>query len=133
MIRFLLAIILFTVLGFYSCAPVESGGSDNPVDATQKFLGTWNVNDQPFRINYIVEIKLRPGYDDQVILDNFADMGSQVFGLVVNNTIVIDEQSLGDPFKTEGTGTYINKELLEFDFMLDDGIDLDARKAAFTK
>ena len=60
-------------------------------------------------------------------------MGTPVYGLVVTNTIVIDKQSLGEPYKTEGTGSYVKTDKLEFEFMLDDGIDLEARVAAFTK
>ena len=123
-------IILFV---FVSCAPVEDGGGSTSSDNTLKFLGTWNVSDQPARINYIVEIEKRPGYSDQVILNNFADMGTQIFGLVVNNTIVIDKQTLNEHYSTEGVGTYINASKLEFEFMLDDGIDLEPRLALFTK
>lgn len=128
----LLFVFSLMIVGFSSCAPVDNGGGTT-VDATQKFIGRWNVNDQPARLNYVVEIKNRPGYDDQVILENFADLGTQAIGLVVSNTIVIDNQSLGGPYRTEGTGTFIKSDQLEFEFMLDDSIDLDARKASFTK
>jgi hypothetical protein len=118
---------------FSSCVPSNDGGGGNTDDPVPKFLGRWNVNDQPARLNYVVEIKNRPGYTDQVILENFADMGTQAIGLVVSNTIVIDNQSLGGPYKSEGTGTYMNSEKLEFEYMLDDGIDIDPRVATYTK
>lgn len=125
--------IIFLFFGILSCSTVEDGGGATPVDETQKFLGKWNVSDQPARLNYVVEITKRPGYDNEIILDNFADLGSQATGLVVKNNIIIDQQSLGGPYSTEGTGLFINANKLEIDFFLDDGIDKEARKSIYTK
>jgi hypothetical protein len=112
-----------------------TGLNNDPPDnsATDKFLGTWNVSDQPARLNYIVKIKQSVTASDQVILENFADLGKNAVGLVVNNTIILDSQNIGSGFTTEGTGDFVNENKLQFEFFLDDGIDKELRKAIFTR
>ena len=116
-----------------SCGVSDTNGDQDNNDKVEKFLGTWNVSDQPDRLNYVVSIRRSPLYDDRVLLENFADMGNNAIGLVVNNTIVIDQQDIGNGYKTEGTGDYINEDKLDFEFFLDDGIDKELRKATFTR
>lgn len=114
-----------------SCA-VEDGDSDY-TDPRDKFIGTWNVIDQPARINYVVSIVKDPAQSTQVLLNNFADMGGSANGLVVGGKIIIDNQNIGDGFLSNGTGTYLSSSQLEFEFILDDGIEVEARKATYAK
>lgn len=123
-------LFLAFLLAFQSCA-VEN--ENNPADPIDKFLGTWNVSDQPGRINYTVTIVRNPSQSVNVLLNNFADMGESANGLVVGNTIVIDKQDVGNDFLCNGTGTYKSANRLEFIFILDDGIDQENRKAIFTR
>jgi len=124
--------ILVSVLLIASCGTTDlNDQTDN--SATEKFLGTWNVSDQPARLNYAVKIKQSVNATDKVILENFADLGNNAVGLVVNNTIVIDKQDIGSGFTTEGTGDFVNENKLQFEFFLDDGIDKELRKASFTR
>jgi len=128
--KFIFAVLLFLIA---SCGVNDIDGNQDNDDKVEKFLGTWNVSDQPARLNYIVAIERSPLYSDRVLLDNFADLGNKAIGLVVDNTIVIDQQDIGIGFTTEGSGNYINENKLEFEFFLDDGIDKELRRAAFTK
>jgi len=102
-------------------------------DRREKFVGTWNVSDQPARLNYVVKIEKHELYENKVKLNNFADLGGFTVGTVVGNTIVIEKQDLGNNFKVEGTGSYISSTKIEFSFLLDDGIDLENREAVFTR
>jgi hypothetical protein len=130
-IKLLFVALLFLIA---SCGTSDKdGGSDKSDDKVEKFLGTWNVSDQPARLNYIVKIKPSPLSSDKVIMDNFADLGGSAIGLVVNNTIVIDKQEIRNGFKSEGSGDYVNENKLQFEFFLDDGIDNELRKATYTK
>lgn len=128
-LRFLIVVLAFIIA---SCGTTDLN-NDSGTNDRDKFLGTWNVSDQPARLNYQVTIKKSVTYDDQVSLDNFADLGNSATGIVVGNTIVIDKQDVGSGFSTEGTGDYINENKLQFDFFLDDGIDKELRKASFTR
>lgn len=126
--------LLFVAILFLISSCGDFGLEDDPGsdDHVTKFLGTWSVSDQPARLNYIVVISKSPVNSDQVILNNFGDLGGTAIGLVVNNTIVIDQQDIGSGFKSEGTGDYVSENKLQFEFFLDDGIDKELRKATFT-
>lgn len=128
--KFIFSALLFLIT---SCGVSDIDGNQGNDDKVEKFLGTWNVSDQPERLNYVVTIQRSPLYADRVLMENFADLGSDAIGLVVDNTIVIDQQDIGNGFKTEGSGNYINENKLEFEFFLDDGIEKELRRAAFTK
>ncbi len=120
------------ILFIFQACTIEDGDSDY-TDTRDKFLGTWNVSDQPGRINYVVSIVKNPAQSTQVILNNFADMGGSAIGLVVGNRIIIDKQNIGDDFLSNGTGTYISTKQLDFEFVLDNGIDIETRKAIYSK
>jgi len=123
-------LLLIFMTGIIGCDPVDSGDDNDP---REKYLGTWQVSDQPARLNYEVIIEFNPANSTEVLLKNFADFGKPVIGLVVGNSIVIDKQTVTNDFKIEGTGTYIKSSELRFDFNLDDGIDNEARKSVFTR
>lgn len=127
--------LLFVALLFLIASCGDFGIEDNPStdDQVAKFLGSWNVSDQPARLNYVVKIERSQINSDQVIMKNFGDLGGSAVGLVVKNNIVIDKQDIGSNFKSEGSGFYVNEKKLEFEFFLDDGIDNELRKATFTK
>jgi|TARA_B100001971_G_C17847615_1_gene361788 hypothetical protein len=88
----LLQIILFiSILFIGSCATSPLDESDD----IEKYIGTWNVSDQAARINYSVTIIANPSNSAEILLNNFADLGSTAVGLVLGNSVVIDNQSLG--------------------------------------
>jgi hypothetical protein len=123
---------LFLIVMTTSCE-VDPDVVDGQQDEVAKFLGTWSVSDQPARLNYYVTIERDPVYENQVFLQNFADAGDKAIGLVSGNRIVIDKQSIGSGYSTSGEGLYISAKSLSFEFLLDDGIDNDLRKATFVK
>ena len=124
------AILLVVVFLFQSCAIEDDSDYSDP---REKFVGTWNVSDQPGRINYSVNISKNPAQSTNVLLYNFADMGGSANGLVVGNRIIIDKQPIGNDFLSNGTGNFMSENRLEFTFVLDDGIDLEDRKAVFSR
>lgn len=124
-----IVLLLVFTIGFVGCDTIDSP-DDDPIE---KYLGTWQVSDQPARLNYEVIISPNPANSAEVLLKNFADLGGSAIGLVVGNSIVIDKQSIVDEYKVDGTGTYIKSTELRFDYDLDDGIDNEARKSVFTR
>ena len=126
--RFLIPIVVSVFALFMgSCATTEDDSND-----IDKYIGTWNVNDIPSRINYNVTIQANPSNSAEILLNNFADLGTAI-GLVVGNSIVIDNQTIGTDYTVSGSGSYINSSKLEFTFDLNDGIDIESREAIFTK
>lgn len=127
--KLLQAILLINIILLWSCAnsPLDES------DYNEKYIGTWNVSDQAARINYKVTIIANPSNSSEILLNNFADLGSTAIGLVIGNSVVIDNQSLGSAYSVRGSGSYINGDKLEFNFDLNDGIDIQSRIAVFTK
>lgn len=124
-----IALLLIFTIAFVGC---ETTTTDD-TDPREKYYGTWQVSDQPARLNYEVIISPNPANSAEVLLKNFADLGGSAIGLVVGNSIVIDTQTIADEYKVDGTGTYIKSTELRFDYDLDDGIDNEARKSVFTR
>ena len=122
-------IVLFGMVIMSSCEVI----SDDTSDDIEKYYGTWHVNDEASKLNYVVTISANPSNSAEILLDNFADLSSSAIGLVVGNSVVVDYQSLGSDYSVNGTGSYVNSGKLKFDFVLDDGIDSESRTAIFTK
>jgi len=131
--KYLYLFIVFSILILQQACQIEDPGDAGQNDDVAKFLGAWNVSDQSARLNYKVVIERDPVYAEQVYLQNFADAGGKAVGLVVGDKIIIDKQQIGNGYSTEGEGVYNKSNQLTFEFVLDDGIDLDPRKGYFTK
>ncbi len=128
--KYLLSVVfLLSVFLLGSCAITTEDESDD----IEKYTGTWSVSDQSARINYSVTITANPSNSAEILLNNFADLGTTAVGLVIGNSVVIDNQSLGSDYSVDGDGHYINSGKLEFNFNLNDGIDNEVRVAIFTK
>lgn len=128
---FPVVLLVVFALGFCSCNPDNpNGGDDDPVE---KYLGTWQVSDQPARLNYQVTIERNPANSAEILLKNFADLGGTAVGLVVGNNVIIDKQTITSGYQVEGSGSYMNSTELRFDYELDDGIDKEKRTAVFAK
>jgi hypothetical protein len=126
------AIYFFGILFILQACAIEDDNTGY-TDPRDKFIGTWSVSDQPGRINYTVNISKNPAQSTHVLLNNFADMGGSANGLVVGSRIIIDKQEIGNDFLSNGTGTYISSGRLEFEFVLDDGIELESRAAIYSR
>jgi len=105
---------------------------DNPDDAVNKFLGTWHVSDQGARLNYNVTITKSYGTTNTIILNNFADLGTDFIGTVSGNNVIISKQQSGE-YSVEGSGLYQSKTKMTFTYTLSDGIDEEVRNAIFSK
>jgi len=126
----LVTLLLIFTIGFIGCGDTSTIDDDDPIE---KYLGNWQVSDQPARLNYEVIIVRNQANSAEVLLKNFADLGGATIGLVVGNSIVIDKQTIAGEFQIDGTGSYIKSTELRFDYVLDDGIDKENRKTVFTR
>jgi hypothetical protein len=128
-------IIFFIIIitSFYACEDTFDLPGGGSADNVNKFLGTWHVSDQAGRLNYDVVIKRNSNDSTAVILENFADMGGSAVGFVAGSTVVISNQSIGGGMMSEGSGQYLSASELKFNFVLDNGIDIESRVAFFSK
>jgi hypothetical protein len=126
-------IILTFLFSFTGCITDDDGGTGGgSPDIVAKFIGKWQVTDSKAKLNYEVKIERDVLYDTKIILKNFAGVGSQISGSVVGNAVVIEQQTTNG-YDIEGTGSYANNKLLNFTFLLSDGIDEEMRKAEFVR
>ena len=112
-----------------SCAPT----TDDETEDRNNYVGTWSVSDQASKLNYSVTITINPSNSTEILLNNFADLNTTAVGLVIGRSVVIDNQQLGSEYSVNGSGSYINSGKLEFNFSLNNGIDIDSRVASYTK
>jgi hypothetical protein len=128
-IRLVVLGMVSVMLFFASCIP-DDNSDLNPVD---KFLGTWSVSDNAVRLNYQVTISSNPLNSAEVLMSNFADLGKSAVGLVVGNTFVVEGQTLVGNYLVSGTGSYVSDSRLNFNYELNDGIDVETRQATFSR
>ncbi len=101
-------------------------------DYAARYLGTWHVSDSQQRLNYDVTITRYENSNSRVVLSNFAALGNNVYAMVTEQVIIIEEQEL-ENYTVEGSGSYVNSSKLSIGYTLSDGIDEELRSAIFTK
>lgn len=127
--KHLILLMLLGIILFSSCTET----SDDDGNYIQKYIGVWNVNDQSARINYTITITKNPSNSTEVLMENFANLNSTAIALVIDNSLVIDSQSISSDYTVSGSGSYISSNKLIINFDLNDGIDSDKRIATFTR
>ena len=124
------AVLLVVLLS--GCALDEEVLPDD--DAVSSYLGVWSVIDNEVKtINYEVVISKNPGNSAEILLDNFAQSGDALVGLVTGNTVTIANQTIGNGWTVSGTGRYISSSRLEFTYALTIGGDETNNSAIFTR
>ncbi len=127
------------MLSLNSCALDEEidipGGS---TDAVSKYLGSWSVtdntdNEPDLKLNYEVNIDRNSSNSSMVILRNFAGSGANADGLVVSNSLIVEDQLIGAGWRVAGTGKYINENKLSFTYTLEIGGNVENRVASFSR
>jgi hypothetical protein len=108
------------------------GDGDGDEDIAAKYIGTWKVYEPDKKLNYIVDIVRYNSSNTKVLLNNFADLDGNVFGLCTGNNILIENQNIGD-YQVEGSGHLESINELTFTYTFSDGIDSEVKKAYFTK
>jgi hypothetical protein len=126
---FIFIILFASLVSFSSCTDTNNNDDANIDD----FVGTWNVSDQSSRLNYQITVQQNPSNSSEILIKNFADLGSSAVALVVGSSIVIDQQSLGSGYTTSGSGSLQGTDKLIINFSLDDGIDNVSRVATCTR
>lgn len=130
----LLTISVFTIACETDEDPVED------TDVRDRFIGRWNCTEES-QINgertFFVDIDYDTTSIDKIELINFYDMGTSSFVLGEISTtneeaINIPAQDL-DGLTVQGSGTMENNDLLLFNYLVDDGLELDSISATFIR
>ncbi len=114
-------LLIFFIFSGISCDPVDNDNVE-PDDPRDVFIGSWSVNETCSKSNYTVVISKDQYNTSQVLLNNFANpnMGDHAVGIVTTNKITLDpSQKIGNNWTVSGTGNHINKNLIEWSFLLE--------------
>jgi len=129
-----LLLLFVATLSFSSCAldeeiDIPGGGTDT----VSKYLGSWSVTDNAAKLNYEVNIDRNSSNSSMVVLRNFAGSGANADGLVVSNSLIVEDQLIGAGWRVAGTGKYINEDKLNFTYTLEIGGNVENRVATFSR
>lgn len=129
-----LLVLVVAMLSLNSCAldeeiDIPGGGTD----AVSKYLGSWSVTDNAAKLNYEVNIDRNSSNSSMVVLRNFAGSGANADGLVVSNSLIVEDQLIGAGWRVAGTGKYINEDKLSFIYTLEIGGNVENRVATFSR
>jgi hypothetical protein len=127
-------VLLLIPFIFVSCLPDEdTPGDGEETDYAAKFLGTWHVYEADKRLNYDVTIERYSNSETEIVLKNFADLGT-VKGDCYEESVLIDDQQIDENYSIQdASGHYVNSKKLTFQYTLSDGIDLETRTATFSR
>jgi hypothetical protein len=121
----LMAILMITLLPAIFLSSCESDIVENPdLDPRGKFLGTWLVSESCVRLDYQATITADPDDENKVLIENFAAPGEgfpPAYGFVDGNVINMPQQTIGDNWRVEGSGTYQDNGTIFWSYFIEIG------------
>ncbi|HAH57670.1 MAG: hypothetical protein PHW35_12085 [Lentimicrobiaceae bacterium] len=132
--------LLIFIIPVISCVPDEEVEPDG-TDPRDKFVGKWLFIEARSaawyeKASYTVTINKDPSNSAQVLLRNFANVGSShsAYGVVTNKRITIPTQDVtGGGFVTSGTGNMLTTTTMNWEFSYVTGGDQEFIAASATK
>ena len=118
----ILRLMLISVLFMLICCNTSDDNNPSPVpDTRDKFVGTWNVNDESCgKGKYVVEIIKDPSNSIQVLIQNFAAAiaDDPDTAIVAGASIHIYKQKNSEDWTIEGNGTYNTDGKIDWNYKL---------------
>lgn len=106
-------------------------------DDRDQFTGTWLFSETPAarNISYSVYISNDPSNSSQVLLRNMGNLGGSVsaYGIATSSKIVIPSQEAYDGVIIEGSGTVSGTDMMEWEYTITAGGDIESYSALATK
>ncbi len=134
-----LSLVLFSVTVLFSACDLF----EEPVDEDTRdlFTGDWNCReylDGKLQMTYTVTITKDPSDESQIILRNFAFIGSEEkppYGIVNGESVVIPSQQVcyDESITVQGTGEYISKNETHWEYTVEVGGDSFTYTAVFER
>jgi hypothetical protein len=135
-------IAFFLTVTFISCQKDETP-SNNPTgavtDVRDRYTGTWTASESSQiygQTNYQVNIKKAPNDNNQVIIENFYNLGftNAVYGVLSNNNtaIIINQQSVSGHSISGNLTIYATNDI-RGTFNANDGSGVDNVSVNFTR
>jgi hypothetical protein len=132
--------LLFLILvpTMFSCVPEDDLGPDTG-DPRDKFIGSWLFNETPVtkKLNptFRVTISYNSGNSSQVLLSNFGNTGNSysAYGIATSNRITVPYQEIAAGVFVEGSGTMSTINLMDWEYSITAGGDIENFTATATK
>jgi len=129
---FLIAVMSATLM--VACQPDED--DDDPTDPRVDYKGVWSCSEVGGQ-SYNVEIEIDSATQSQIKLFNFHHQGfeEKVNAIVAGTSLTINSQTMCNGTLTvDGVATMqSNKTTINFDYTVNNGVDLDTIQAVYTK
>ncbi|NTW33189.1 MAG: hypothetical protein HGB12_11295 [Bacteroidetes bacterium] len=133
-------LILTLSITLYSCQPDNNSNTPQPTgDTRDKFVDTWSCQEQS-KLNgnssFMVNISLNSNNSSQINISNFYQLGAsyKVYGIVADNSVTLPNQTVNGFTVKSGSGNITNNNnQITWNYVIDDGADLDTCTAVFSK
>ncbi len=141
--KYISIIALIFSVTFISCQKDETPTTNNPTGSTtdvrERYTGTWTASESSQiygQTTYQVNIKKAPNDNNQVIIENFYNLGftNAVYGIMSNNNtaILINQQSVSGQAISGNLTIYTTNDI-RGTFNANDGSGTDNVSVNFTR
>lgn len=135
--RSLKILFAFIMLSSLSACTLDEDNDPLDGDTRDKFTGTWLFAESPASRNtsYSVTISLDPSNSSQVLLKNIGNLGSSysAYGIVTTSSITVPAQEIYSGITIEGTGVLSSTDVMEWDYSITGGGDIEYYVATATR
>lgn len=114
-------VFLFSFLMLVGCDTTDDNNPSPVPDARDKFVGSWNVNNESCSKNkYAVTIGKDPSNSVQVVINNFAfsSAGEPDTAIIAGSSIIVYKQMNSEGWLVEGNGNYNSNESIDWTYSL---------------
>lgn len=135
--RSLKILFAFLMLSSFSACTLDEDLDPLDGDLRDKYTGTWLFAESPASRNtsYSVTISLDPSNSSQVLLKNIGNLGTSysAYGIVTSSSITVPSQEIYSGIIIHGTGTLISADVMEWEYDITGGGDIEYFVATATR
>ena len=113
--------LLMTLLMLGACDTADDNNPSPVPDARDKFVGTWNVNNEDCgKGKYVVNITKDASNSVQLLIENFAfsHAGEPDTAILAGSSIAVYPQVNSEGWRIEGIGNYNADETIKWNYSL---------------
>jgi len=133
--KFFILLLFGIMISFTACEETTDILPDNS-DPRDKFIGEWTCSETELKTkDYPVTIEKNPENSAQVVLQNFALLGTDAFphAYIIGDKITLPQQPVKGVTIINASGELVDEEKIEWTYTLNDGADEEKFAATYTK
>ena len=112
-------LFMILIILFGGCSPSDDNNPSPIPDVRDKFVGSWNVNDETCgKGKYVVTISKDPSNSAQVLIQNFAFSSADEpdTAIIAASNIIVPKQHNSEGWTIEGIGNYYTNETIGWEY-----------------